>query len=665
MSQKKEQFDDEWLDDFERDFVLRQIEAGRVKPQPAVLLEQQGWRDWLMTLFPFWFAEEFSADQAAFWELRWSVLQRYKQQMRIWGQFTDQEERTQHFIKIGIYVTPKEATAFEFWGRGIGKSATLEAARIMYGAVLSSGYSLMISETDDQAQEHLGNCRILIEHPDSKLVQYYPDMAITDNSDAVKNMPTADRKEMLICKNGWILRAKGLSAKMRGLRVGTQRPTEICLDDVDDVNDSLMVSLNKERVVTSSILPVLAKERLIIDFGQNLITDHSFATRLWNGKSDALSERTIFGVTNAFEKLDIDSFIDDTGKLRHTILPTSIPSWKGLNITAAQRFLNNSGLQTFLAEYQNEFDQFKSGKVIPEYDESVQIITWSDFERVFGEKRIPAHWQSIVGLDVGYTEGNYPHYSAWVFMTAAAQNSRYPGLQFVYRSRFFKKVSIDDQAEQIKQEMWPSENVYSWQMSHEKTGEMMTLNKQHQLPFYKFKYYKSEDGVAQWRHLSRPDKRYPHPFLPDDQLEDGTYSLGRPLLYYIVDDDQRIHARNDDGMMLLRQQISEWDYVPVKLTDSGQTVQKPSKVNDDGVDALRAIICYFGAVPTELNQAEKIQARMPETLRTADNDEDKQARGYWLQREAKRMERESQQKQSRGFGGLGDGLRNFEKMRRM
>src|SRR5574343_153655 len=125
------------------------------KPDPAPSLEAQGWQKWLLTLFPFIFSESFSADHEKFWELRWDILQRYKQQQKAWKQFPNPEERVKHFKRAGIYVSPQEATVLTFSGRGWGKSALLETARIMYGAILGGGYSLMISETDDQAQEHL------------------------------------------------------------------------------------------------------------------------------------------------------------------------------------------------------------------------------------------------------------------------------------------------------------------------------------------------------------------------------------------------------------------------------------------------------------------------------------------------------------------------------
>jgi hypothetical protein len=557
---------------------------------PAGELESQGWRAWLQTIWPFWFSEEFSEDHVDFWEWWWSILQR---------------------IKNGGRIELWEFVCLLILGRGLGKSASTEAARVMRGAILNKGYSLIISETDDQATEHLGNARLLIEHPDSRLTEFYPGMAIADNADALKGMPTADRKEMFICKNGYILRAKGLSAKMRGLRVGILRPDDLNLDDIDDVNDSLAVSLNKLRLITSSILPVQARENVTITFSQNLISEHSVLNQILTGKSDALAERKVIGPTPAFNHLEISSDIDDTGKLRHIIEPSSLPSWSGLDIRRAQKFLNDSGLDTFKAEYQNEFDQFRSGRVIPEYNEKVQIITWSQFESVFGERRIPAHWKIKVGLDVGYSEGHYPHYSAWDFFATSGTNSPFPGLRFLYRSRSFKGVSIDDQAVSIQSDLWPDERIETWQMSHEKSGEMLTLRQKYNLPFQKFHYYKAEDGVAQWRHLSKADKTKPHPFKDDELTEDG-YLLGRPGLYYIVEDGQERIARDDNGLRLFREQVSTWEYVPVKITEQGQTVQKPSKVNDDHCDAAKGTLALFGPGEKGLTKDERIERTLEE-----------------------------------------------------
>ncbi len=978
---------------------LEELGIKPVKPNKGRELEEKGWKEWLLTLFPFWFEEQFSKEHEQYWELHWECLRQ---------------------IKKGIEPDASIATKMLILGRGIGKSSTLECARIMRAAILKTGYSLIISETDDQAQEHLGNCRVLIEHPDSKLVEYYPYMEVGDGGDLMKGMPTADRKEMFITKSGYIFRSKGLSAKMRGLRVGTFRPSDLCheydtriftdgrwmkvqdhptarlrtgdgytvqifgipftetvtpehrywvrslpdlarphwdravdgwmqakdlhsrcyigtpidmsvelppaiqindtrsvsrrndkgqivstattdtfgvlsefldpdwwwliglwwgdgslaktrkkyaslvftvadttphiaekiyqiaskynkkvtfgnrgqgcyqlqiahksiarwlanewkkgnsmklppqwveridlecqkqlirgyldadgfvdvknaevrltsvyldgllavrrilarlnipssirkgidgtdnyvicgnkcktrtkydlrfrenasvlgydnipnstrykfnrnfiadgyqwskirsidnatdrlfvpidtptreyltdfgkshncFDDIDDVNDSLAVSANKLRLITASILPVQARKFVTIDFGQNLIGENSVVNQIYTGKTDAFANKTVIGVANAFETLNIDSGLDATGKLRHKILDTSVPSWQGLDVLRAQKFLDNSGLQTFMAEYQNEFSQFKSGKVIPEYNEDVQIITWSQFEKVFGQRRIPRHWKVGVGLDVGYSEGLYPHWSAWSFIATASVNSGMAGALFVYRSRTFKGTSIDDQATAILSDLYSDENgcyekdemIASWQMSHERTGEMMTLWEKYKLPFGKFRYYKAEDGVAQWRHLSRADKRQKHPFKEDRQNDDGTWVLGRPSMYYIVDDMQVITPQDDKGMKLLRDQVSAWEYVPVKLTETGQTQQKPSKVADDVPDSIKSIVCWFGNEPTPLTKEEEIMEAMPEVYKGELNEQGLVSRNLWLQQESLQTETDQQER---------------------
>ena len=62
-----------------------------------------------------------------------------------------------------------------------------------------------------------------------------------------------------------------------------------------------------------------------------------------------------------------------------------------MDTAQAQKFLNDSGLETFLAEYQNQFEPLKTEKVFHEYNEERHIISWNDLERVFGTRYIPQH----------------------------------------------------------------------------------------------------------------------------------------------------------------------------------------------------------------------------------------------------------------------------------
>jgi hypothetical protein len=552
----------------------------------AAALEAQGWEVWLRTLFPFVFQASFSADHSKFWTHKWNVLQK---------------------LKNGEEVVPGDLVTLIVLGRGMGKSTMAEVAALMRAAVVGECYLLYVCSTDDQAREHVANIKFLIEHPDSKLAEYYP--ALSEPREQRKGGADTWNKDTFITKSGAIFRAKGLNSSMRGLRVGTLRPNQIILDDIDDIKDSVAVAQNKLSVIKASILPVVT-DNATIDFPQNLITEHSVMNMIYAGISDALTERTVIGVTKAFTQLDVESLFDESGRIKHTIQQTSAPSWEGFDIKKAQKFLNASGLDTFLAEYQNELSRKKSGKVIPEYNEDIQIITWSEFEKVYGTRTIPLHWKAKAGLDIGYSDGQFPHWSAWVFIATAAENSPVPRKVFVYRSCSFKATSIDDQALAIKPMVM--EKVESWQMSHERTGEMMTLKQKYGLPFQKFKSYRSEDGVPQWRHLSRIDRTKPHPFKEDSKDGEGMYRLGDCTLFYIVDDDQRHAPRDDKGHRLLREQVAAWEYVPIRLTATGQTRQKPSKVNDDMCDALKGVLALFGPRVTTLTEHEKFEQRLEE-----------------------------------------------------
>lgn len=539
-------------------------DTDKVAQQKARELEAQGWEVWLKTIFPFAFSKPFAPFHRQFWDLWWEICLAIRDKKPI---------------------EPAKLTILLLLGRALGKSSSGTPSSLMKAAIVGQIYSLYLSEVFDQAAEHLDNVRYMILHPLSRLTEFYPHLALDAKGTAKLGLKGKDSEGIFITVGGCVFRAFGLNSSGRGIGLAGKRPDDYNVDDVDNLDHSIAVSDSIVKKVTRNFLMT---QDLIGDIPvttkvlQNLIIEHGFVNQVYTNRTDALNERTVIGVVNTFERLDIETDIDDKGKTRHTILPTSIPTWEAVTIEVAQKILNLLGLEGFMAECQNDFSASRSGRVIPEYNEDIQVISWSQFAQVYGEKQIPRHWKVKAGLDIGYSEGQYPHYSAWVFVATSAMNSKLPNTVFIYRGRGFKGTSIDDQAEIIKEEIgWEKNMVNMWQMSHERTGEMMTLRQKYKLPFVKFQFYKAEDGVAQWRHLSKPNKTLPNPFKPDEMQANGEYKLGRTLLYYVVDDDQLFQPKDDKGLKLMRDQISTWEYVPVKLTESGQTAQKPSKVNDD------------------------------------------------------------------------------------
>ncbi len=407
-------------------------------------LEKQGVFVWLKTIFPAAFEEDFSVQHRQFWELFWSVLMRIREQKKY--------DILAMQIPKEYLIESHEYTILLILGRGLGKSMTLEASSVMRGAILSGGYCLYISESQDQADEHNGNCKILIESPESRLLEYYPPMAVADVA-TIEGVRAKDRIDIFITESGWICRSKGMNSKLRGLRIGNRRPDDINLDDIDSVNDTPDVSYKKLRQLTASVIPTQARRYTTIKFGQNLITETGVINQIYTGKSDALAERTTVGVQNTFTHLEYETYLDETdGRVRHRILPESVPSWSGVDLPQAQKFLNDSGLETFLAEYQNEFEHLRTGRVFHEYDESRHLICWSDFQRLFGVRHIPAHWQSKVAADIGYSNESL---SAWLFVATSATNSPLPNHYFAYRGATFRQKSIDEQAEALWEMMFP------------------------------------------------------------------------------------------------------------------------------------------------------------------------------------------------------------------
>lgn len=568
----------------------------RKETAKAAQLEAQGWRVWLTTLFPFAFVKPFAPFHIRFWDLWWSICLR---------------------IRDNVPIPEEELTILLLWGRALAKSSSGTPATLMKAAIVGRTYSVYISETFPQAAEHLENVRQLLKHPQSRVAEFYPHLELNPKGTSELGLKGRDAEGIFVTMGGSVFRAFGLESSGRGIGLGGRRPDDYNVDDIDNLQHSIAVSEKNIKIVTRNFLmtqDLLGDIPVTVKVLQNLIIEHGFVNQVYTHRTDALSQRTVIGIVNTFEQLDIQSDTDpSTGAVRHTILPSSKPTWEAVNINVTQKILDLLGLEGFMAECQNDFGMDRAGKVIPEYNEAVQVITWSEFERVFGERRIPLHWRVRVGLDVGYSVGQYPHYSAWTFFATSAQNSILPGKVFLYRARAFKQISIDDQAEMIQSEMY-GERVETWQMSHERTGEMMTLRQRHNIPFTKFQYYKAEDGVAQWRHLSRPDRTVPHPFKDDTPLDDGTWELGSPALFYIVDDDQLATPRDDAGLRLFREQVSTWEYVHVKLTETGMTAQKPSKVNDDFCDSAKSILALFGPGMARLTDEEKIALEMPESL---------------------------------------------------
>lgn len=123
--------------------------------------------------------------------------------------------------------------------RGHNKSTFLTLGVPLYrAAVHREPYTLIISDTRDQAADHLGNIiKELTEN--EQLTQDYPHLRLPEAKDYKKK--SVKRKATdVITLGGLKMTAKGAGQSLRGARHGNQRPSLIIVDDLE--NDELVAT---------------------------------------------------------------------------------------------------------------------------------------------------------------------------------------------------------------------------------------------------------------------------------------------------------------------------------------------------------------------------------------------------------------------------------------
>lgn len=547
---------------------------------------ESDWQRWLLTVAPRTFTGSFSSFHAEFWNWYWGVTSRRR---------------------AGQPLSDEESAFLAVWMRGGGKSSNVEWAAIAEGALVGKGYVLYVSGTQELAELHVGSIRERLES--GEIARYYP--SLSDPEIGKHGNQKGWRQNFLQTKGGWAIRPIGLDVGVRGGRVGDLRPTLIIFDDVDDHKDSPLVVEKKLDTISRSIIPAGGPNTIFL-FAQNLIHRNGVLNQIVTQRCGILANRIISGPHPAFSGLQIETRQTDKGP--RNVIVGGEPTWKDFNVGECQRFLNNAGPDAFLAEYQHDFSAIEEGRVIPEYDESVHVITWSQFAKVYGSKQIPSHWMREVGHDIGYTEG---HQSAWTWIATSAMNSKIPSLRFRYRGMVFTAPEVGDMAVAVKARMEAEgetvEMVGRWRMSHEKLGERNTYRQKHEIPFQSCKKGKT-DGIPQWRFYLKVDHTHPHPFHADE-LVNGSWRLGRPAWFDVVADDQLINPVDDYGLKTHRRQTRDWQYAPDRLSITGMSETLPMKLDEDSVDATRMITAEWGPTETELTRAEQHEQQLPDGLK--------------------------------------------------
>lgn len=290
------------------------------------MLFERHWSHWVAGLFPrsMW---DFSEYHRAFWDWLWKIT-------------PDQSPRP--FVGL--------------WPRAAAKSTNVELGVVALGARAIRRYCLYVSETQDQADDHVASIASLLENP--TLAATYPSMARPRLN--LFGNPRGWRRNRLMTEMGFTIDAMGLDSAARGAKLDEDRPDIIVLDDIDSEDDSPAETEKKIQSLTRKLLPAGSKDSVII-FMQNVVHEHSIAARLAGmvegEEADFIHGRIVSGPHKALN----DAVIEQDKETGDWQIISGTPTWAGLSLSACRTMMAKIGYVAFMVECQHDVSSLPGG----------------------------------------------------------------------------------------------------------------------------------------------------------------------------------------------------------------------------------------------------------------------------------------------------------------
>lgn len=292
------------LEEFRDDLPTRSDD----KPLPSAALP---WQEWLRLNFPHVCAAPMGERHNRLWE---------------WFEA----------LEPGVRPRPR----VEVWPRGGAKSTTTELGVARSCVRLSRRYALYVSETQEQADKHIGSIASLLE------------TAGVERSLNKYGSSKGWRRQELRTANGFNVSAYGLDTAARGVKLDAFRPDLIIFDDIDSQDDSARTTEKKIAALTTAIIPAGSVDCAML-FLQNMIHEESIFAQLCDGRADFLHDREPACVEPAVRGLQTEK-TDRGDGLNVYRIAAGEATWAGQSLATCEAQINAWGLRAFLREAQHE-----------------------------------------------------------------------------------------------------------------------------------------------------------------------------------------------------------------------------------------------------------------------------------------------------------------------
>lgn len=313
-------------------------------------------------------------------------------------------------------------------------------------------------------------------------------------------------------------------------------------------------------------------------------------------------------------------------KVQRAFVPSRLEDNPHLDQEAYDDSLSEMDKARYAQIRKGDWDAQRRGNIYNDFTDGYNghhVITWEQFEAVFGVPFIPHHWKGNMGQDKGYSPD--PCATLWNFTAAenapVAHSVPLAGSIFVPGILTCREKGVSQVGDAIieKEQMrgW-SGQVFARYLSHEANEWEATYKREKKLNFQRWKPG-ADLGIGrvqyqqEIKHLNKP-----HPFKP--------WLMGRPN-YYLVVPNQMLDGYTpsledpdaDEGLGLLRAEFLAYRWVVPNVTEQrGSTKIQPYDYFNHYMDAQRGIaqMCFPLVAPR--TQYEQVQEALPPGWRDSD-----------------------------------------------